>query len=100
MKKDFDPIRETIMRPQSQMALRPEQQRQRTGNQQQIVELIVEQPRVEVQLQPPTIERVEDGTREEERIAPVAESIHRSAVKTRPKPTARAIFKMTSTDLG
>ena len=96
MEQDLTRFRETIVRAPAELALHPQHQRKRARDQQQVIEMIVEKSPVQVRLEPPAMERVEGSTGQEVRIAPVTETIHRSAVRMNPKPAARAIFRMTS----
>jgi len=78
-----------VVAAQAQPAMRQEQQRQGAGNQQAVIEPIVEESDMAMRLDEPAIERVQRAGNQEKRIENVTESIHKRAriIKPKPKPS-------------
>lgn len=78
-----------VMVAETQPALQPEQERQRAGNEQQIIEVTPDKGRMHVWLDRPPIQRVKRATRQAQRVAPVTKWFHSNARMISPAPSAR-----------
>jgi hypothetical protein len=77
-----------IMATQSQFALKPEHQRQRAGDKQQVVELTVQKTGMKMRLEKPPVQHIKRATQHEQRISPVAEPFHSAVIIIAPASSA------------
>ena len=71
IKRNFPPGGHLVVQPKSEATLEPEQQRKRTGHQQQIVKVIVEEAMMNVRLDAPAIQGIKQTTHQEQAVAPI-----------------------------
>lgn len=81
------------MVPEPQPALKTENGRQRRGDEQEIVEVLVKERPVEDGSDQPTIGRMENARRQTQWVQRIAKRLHRRAVMTRPTPRASSTFR-------
>ena len=93
MAENFSGRWRQIVTPQAQPLMRQQRNRQRTGNQQRVVEPIVEEGNIQVRFDQPAIDRVERARRHTQRITYVSKPLHSNASMIRPKPSPIVIFK-------
>ena len=82
-----------VVRAKPELSFEPQQQRKRARHQKQVVEVIVKEATLQVGLETPAIQSVERTGQKEQTVVPIAECVHSRARITKPKATARAIFK-------
>ena len=75
-------------------ALKPEDERQRGGDEKHIIEMIVKKRPRANGFNQPAIGRIEEASRQTQRVERVTERLHRRAVITRPAPIARSTFRL------
>ena len=78
---------------ESKPPLKPENKRQRGGNEKKIVEVLVEKRPRANRFNQPAIDGIEQAGRQAQGIETVTEGLHKRAVITSPAPIARSIFR-------
>ena len=79
---------------QPEQPLKPEDERQRGGDEKHIIEVIVKKRPRANGFDQPAVGRIEEASRQTKRVERVTERLHRSAVITRPAPIARSTFRL------
>ena len=86
--------RRTVVVAQPEQPLKPENERQRGGDEKQIIEVIVKKRPRANGFNQPAIGGIEEASRQTKRVERVTECLHRRAVITRPAPIARSTFRL------
>lgn len=89
VERDLGPAGRRVVAAEVEFALNPERERERGGDQEEVIKITVEKRGVGVRVEVETVERVERARGEAERIEGVGETLHRSAAMRRPLPRAR-----------
>jgi len=74
MRPDFKTARRLVMPPQSQPPVQPEDERQRTGNQPAIIEMIMQETRVYPGFDQPAVDGIRRTTQQKQRVAVILEA--------------------------
>lgn len=82
------------MIPQPQSALNCQKRRQCAWNQQKVVKVIKQKRIVDVRLDDPSINGIENTRRQKEFVLKIPKCFHNNAMINSPKPSATAIFKI------
>jgi len=93
VKRDLSARGKFVMLPQAKPALHQQQRRQRTGHQEQVIEMKTEECAVNVRTDQPTIDSIKQTANQEQRIAEIAEPFHSSAKIVQPKAVASSSLK-------
>lgn len=92
MERDFAGFGKTVVRPQSEAPLQPEQDRQRAGNQQQVVKLPGEERRGADVTPPAAIKGIEQACAQPRGIGEILKPFHSSATIRKPAaPASRSL---------
>ena len=95
VERDFGNGRQLVMKTQPEQAMKPKERRQRAGNQQQVIEMIVKESDMHMRLDEPSVRCVERAANEEQLVPQVGEPFHSNERITNPKATATAILNNT-----
>ena len=94
MSEDFRYRWRTIVVAQIEPPLKPKNERQRGGNEKQIIEMMVQKRPRANGFNQPAIGGIEETGRQTQRVERVTECLHRRAVIARPVPIAKSIFRL------
>jgi hypothetical protein len=75
------------MRAQTESSMQEQEERQRAGNQQQIVKPALENYKMKMRLDKASVGRVKRAANEEQGVTPVAKPLHKRARMINPKPS-------------
>lgn len=93
MRDDFPRARRRVLLSPAKPGMKAQQYRQRTRDEQRVIEPGMDERTVEIRFHHPSIHHVERATRQEQRVAPVTERSHNNARMISPKPAPSATFR-------
>jgi hypothetical protein len=92
MRADFGHAGRSVMPAQPQPAMGEQKRRQRAGNEQRVIEPIMEKGRGDMRPHHPSIQHIQRACAQKKRIAQIEEPLHNNARIRTPNPIAKAAF--------